>query len=190
MAVLLCVAHSPDDPGASTPAGTTEHAFSRAACEHAAELLRATTDVSIAIGTRSQKIRRANRKEGWAALIEPHFNASASPFSRGYMSIHAASSREGKRLARCGCRAMEDGFRRAGYAGARWLGPWPCPSPMVRHADLPILTATRPPATILEYAFASNVGDALWIDRPDGPAIYGAMIAAAAQSFLSGGGVE
>lgn len=189
MAILLCVAHAPDDPGASTPAGTREHEFSKRACYHAAELLTAAgLEVTVAIGTRTQKIRKANAKTAkWDCLLEPHFNASASPFSRGQMAIFAEGSREGKRLARCACRAMEDGFRAAGYTGNRWLGPWPVPSPMVRHNDLPILTSTRPPAAILEYAFASNAGDAVWIDRPDGAELYGTMIAATVRDFLAGG---
>lgn len=188
--VLLCVAHTLTDPGAVTPGGMTEHAFSARACDVAAGLIEdAGFRAKIVSGPRATKIKAANAKGAdFAALVEPHFNASLSPVTRGYQAIYAASSQEGKRLARCCCNSMRDGFAALRYNAARWIGPSPVPGPLVRHDDLPLLTKTRPPAVITEYAFATNACDVAWIERPTGAEEYGVMVAAGVIDFLKGGG--
>jgi N-acetylmuramoyl-L-alanine amidase len=184
--VLLCVAHTSDAPGATTPAGVTEHVFSTRACSVAATLLEAhDVKVKVVKGARSVKIAAANKKGArWDCLVEPHFNASESGMTRGYQTIFAAGSFKGKLLARSLARAMETGFRAIGYREARWIGPTEVPGPYVRHDDLPLITKTTPPACITEYAFATWPRDAVWIDKPDGADDYGKMVAAGILNYL------
>lgn len=184
--VLLCVAHTSDSPGARTPAGVTEHAFSKRACAVAAALLEEHgVKVRVATGARSVKIAAANKKGSkWDCLVEPHFNASESGTTRGYQTIYAVGSQKGKLLARELARAMETGFKAIGYHEARWIGPTEVPGPYVRHDDLPLITKTTPPACITEYAFATWPRDAAWIDKPDGADDYGKMVAAGILNYL------
>jgi N-acetylmuramoyl-L-alanine amidase len=188
--ILLAVAHTPKAPGAVTPSGLTEHAFSARACDVAAGILdERGCRAKIVRGSRAAKIKASRDPEDpFAVLVEPHFNASENPGIHGYQAIYAIDSKEGKRLARCCCRAFEFSFAELRYHAARWIGPTPVPGPFVRLDDLPILTQTPPPAVITEYLFATSPLDRPWLERETAADECGAAVALAVLDFLAGGG--